>query len=298
MSKANNILFSVLGWEDRAKKGFIHNFEKEPFSRVILVSYTEYEKYTKEHTSAVIAFCKEKKIQYQIIELSYSNNIASWHTLVKFFEANSFFGYTITLDISTIPRDLLWLFLYFFKQSLKSIKYVYYKPLNYNKEWLSKDPSNPRLLLKHSGISKLDIDIALVIISGFDTERIRHLIDFYEPTVVYLGIQQGTQFENDIRNNIDIHLNDYKGYYEINQFSIDSYSPDNGFEAVSNVIKKVKNYNIIISSLGPKPSSLALYKCYMDNPEIALAYVPCVEYNIKYSSGIGQRLDGLFTFSQ
>ena len=70
---------------------------------------------------------------------------------------------------------------------------------------------------------------------------------------------------------------------------INSYADDFGKNAISKIVEKLTStYNVILTSLGPKPSAVSAYLTYMDNPMIALCYVPCREYNKDYCKGLRQ----------
>ena len=78
--------------------------------------------------------------------------------------------------------------------------------------------------------------------------------------------------------------------------SIDAYSNDLGFSVIESAINTEAESNIILASFGPKPSAIAVYKSYMQHPEIALCYLPCNEYNQQYCQGIGDSVSYTLTF--
>ena len=49
----------------------------------------------------------------------------------------------------------------------------------------------------------------------------------------------------------------------------------------------------VMSSLGPKLTSVALYQIHRQYPQIALVYAPSGEYNPNYSKGIGDTITGV-----
>ena len=79
-------------------------------------------------------------------------------------------------------------------------------------------------------------------------------------------------------------------------FEVNAYSADHGLACILEKIKPyLENSNIVASSLGPKPSAVALFNLASAYPAIALAYAPAKEYNLLYSSGIGECLRGSLT---
>jgi hypothetical protein len=158
--------------------------------------------------------------------------------------------------------------------------------MQYADDWLSREPDNPRLLLKHSGIMAFGKPTMLVIITGFDPERTRQLINFYEPKRTILFLQVGNQFDNDSRNTTESHLKECIGITDYEYYPIDAYSEDFGFSTIASILNKyVEDYNIVATSLGPKLTGLSLYRYNHLNDSIGLTYVPCKEYNLSYSKG-------------
>ena len=88
-----------------------------------------------------------------------------------------------------MPRDVIWQTLWLLKRCSSEIRVVYHRPKGYG-DWLSRDPRRPRLVFKMSGISAIGKRTALVITAGYDFDRVRHLIDFYEPAFVCLALQR------------------------------------------------------------------------------------------------------------
>ena len=108
--------------------------------------------------------------------------------------------------------------------------YVYHRPESYDPEWLSRDPGRPRLVYKLSGIASLGRPICLIITTGFDPERTRQLMWYYEPRMTLLGVQSGIQFDNQDQN-VARHRNALKEEYrefDVTEFTLDAYSENHG----------------------------------------------------------------------
>ena len=170
--------------------------------------------------------------------------------------------------------------------------YVYHRPQSYSKDWLTRDTDRPRLVYQHSGIAKLGKPTALLLLNGFDSERAEQLIQFFEPHLLVVGLQSGKQYENDERNYSRGERLD-KLTRNIKTFEIDAYSADHGFSAIIEQVKPLlADYNIVAASLGPKTSAIAMFRVVTEFPEIAIAYAPSRQFNIGYSSGIGDSIEG------
>lgn len=280
-----NNLIAVLGWEERFYEGVLRNFDRFSCQVLYLIIFKEYEPYSLENLKKIEKKCSEKKIKLYKMEFIYQKSANNWRNLESLVDDNLINTNNILLDISTMPRETVWGLLFFLRRRSINIHYIYYMPLNYG-DWLCKEPDKPRLLYKHSGIAEFGFPTALMILTGFDYDRTSQLVRFYEPALTVLGLQKGYQFDNHNRNIKESHEAECKGC-EMENFEIDFYSGDFGLSVLNQEISKLKDkYNIIVASLGPKISSISLYRIFIEHPEIALTYVPTKEYNTSYSTGI------------
>ena len=285
----NNIIFICPSWEDRSLLGFEQDYDEVKISKVIAIR--------KEHPineleisnciDKITNICTQQAITYEeIIWMDNpSENSEQLSSCLNKLNTNDI----VHIDITTMPRDVIWTLLFFLNQRSNHVLIRYYKPESYHDTWLSKEPLSPRLLLKHSGIIQLGKPQCVVIITGFDVERTRQIVSKFEPQKVVLCIQKGEQFNNTNRNISSCHELICKnvGVSDISFVEIDSYGADFGEKTIDDVILSLSNFNIIISSFGPKPSAIGVYMAYQKHQEVALCYVPCKEYNKDYCKGIG-----------
>jgi hypothetical protein len=288
-------LITILGWEDRFRKGFQFDFENYKFNQCLVFIYKQYQIVTAESYNELFKFCKFNEIEIIVHELENENALGNWLVIQSAIEKILDNGNQIILDISTTPRETLWTILFFLKQKLTSITYIYHKPLRYD-EWLSREPENPRLLFKHSGIMSFDKPTLLFAFTGFDIERIIQLVNFYEPKKSVLLIQKGLQYDNSERNSFEKYKSELRWLSNVDFFEADSYDLDACYSQIKGLLDDVlETYNVIATSQGPKISGLALYKYFNLNKSIALSYVPCKEYNPLYSRGCDGFIQGVFT---
>lgn len=293
----NKILILFPSWEERSFLGLA----KIVRSRQINVIYVieKLDSLNKQETENSLKKIKEFSQSNNIIinTINLDNELFStFETIGKSIESiepND----KITIDITTMSRNIIWSLLFFLKQHFSKVDIVYNSPFDYSNEWISREPSKPRLLFKHSGIINLELKNCLVIVTGFDADRTKQLARYYDPQKIILLIQDGNKFNNSLRNKSDIHkqMCEELGYTNIDILNIDAYSSDLGYSIIEDVISKnIQDYNIILASLGPKLSAISIYKAYICHPEIALSYVPCNEYNINYCTGIGSTYECSF----
>lgn len=287
--------FTVLGWENRFYAGIEQVFNKdlaiENINLIIFSDYLECMQMQK-NLDLLKETCEKKSIKIKTIDLQYKDSVLNWNTLNSFFQKNE--ASKPILNLTTMPRETIWTLLFFLRQQHKEINYIYFKPSSYTNDWLTKNFKEPRLLFKHSGIFDLDKELALISIRGFDKARLQQLIDYFEPNYLEIYTQKTNSFESE---RVDLTYENYVGI-KLNTFKIDSYDFDSAFKVLNASIKELtKKYNVIIASQGPKLSSLYAYKCYLENPEIALAYVPATEFNLNYSDGCDMTaIEGSFIF--
>ncbi|MDR3235229.1 MAG: hypothetical protein LBT48_00680, partial [Prevotellaceae bacterium] len=118
----------------------------------------------------------------------------------------------------------------------------------------------------------------LFVLAGYDEERVIQLVNYYEPQNVIVGeCNQRKSFEYGTTNAQIV--------------NIDEYDTTWGCDTIENKIKNIlETSNLIVASLGPKTGAISVYQCFIKYPQIALAYVPCKEFNIDYCNGIGDTL--------
>lgn len=285
----NNVIIICPSWEDRSFLGFIRDCEDIKANKVIALH--------KEHpiNELEINDCIEKIKSHCAQQGIAYNNFIWKDNPIENGESLNLCLYQLEptdimhIDITTMPRDIIWTLLFFFNQRSNQVIIRYYQPESYHETWLSKEPYSPRLLLKHSGIIELGKPQCVVIITGFDEERTRQIVSKFEPQKVVLCVQKGEQFNNACRNEISQHESICRNFGVSDIFSVemDCYGTDFGEGAIDDVLSSLSDYNVILASFGPKPSAIGVYKAYQHHAEVALCYVPCKEYNKDYCQGIG-----------
>jgi len=291
----NDIIITVASWEERFWLGFKRIAEQSTPSTVVMYYYKEYASVTKAHRDCVAAFCNNRGIKVLGAELCFQDPVASWRALYDSVSSLEACGKNVMVDITTMPREAIWTVLDIIQDQGAIVQYAYHKPAAYNQEWLSRDPGRPRLIFKLAGVARLGAPAVLLVLTGYDPDRVRQLMVFFEPKVTLLGIQTGEQFENQTLN-ADRHLREFKNEPGITCFDVDAYCDDRGLSAIETQVKAyVQDTNLIMSSLGPKLSAIALHYSHRLHPESSLAYAPSNEFNPEYSAGIGETVVGVLT---
>ena len=284
-------IVAVASWEQRFLEGIKRDIERLECERIVIFYYSEYSNKTVSNRDQVRAICEMGNIVYEEYQLSFFNTIQSWKLLCEVFSGIQWNGRSVLLDISTAPREAIWNMLFLLEVQNALIEYVYHRPVSYS-DWLSREPGKPRLIYRQSGIMQLGRPTCLLIVTGFDSDRTLQLINYYEPKYSLIASQAGEQYANE-RENVENHLKMLDGYADYETFNIDAYSDDHGLSGIKEKIAPIfDKYNILAASIGPKPSSIALYKLHREFPSIGLVYTPSYEFNEEYSVGIAEAISG------
>lgn len=288
----NSIWLITMGsWEFRFLGGLEQLVKAKNVIGVTIIYSKAFLTRTQENRSKAKKILLDANIQLVEIEIDFENQISSYLSLEEHVTVlrtkTNVLSSLVQLDISTMPRELIWLLFTLGDDEKINMDWVYFPPKSYDTEWLTRDPDLPRMALRKSGVTRYGKQTALVVVTGFDVSRTLKAISYFEPGHLSLGIQIGEQYEN-LKRNADEQKKQLKPEISsISTFDIDAYSSDHGMQQINDQVKSLlPTYNVLLTSLGPKPSAVTVYKVAVQNPEIGLFYVPAREYNENYSDGI------------
>lgn len=281
----SDVIITVASWEERFILGLEELIRNTQPKYVLMFSYTEYEDWSKDNMKTAAKLCEFNDITLVSHKLSFATPLETWKITIPALDELIKNETTVALDISTMPREIIWIICDLLRTRDVSTQYVYHRPNDYAEDWLSRDPGRPRFVYKLSGVCKLGLPTTLVILSGFDVERAKQLARFYEPENLIIGLQVGDQFENSERNRSK-HKAGFSRNKEIKWFDMDGFSLEKSIAALEkHVGNLVTESNVIFTSLGPKISSLAIFKYHVKHPQTSIAYTPSNEFNKNYSHG-------------
>ena len=290
--KNSDSLITFASWEDRFRIGFKRNLKKAGIRKSLVFYFDSYADRTQVNRQKVAKVCEAECIEYIEEKLDIDKPAENWRIVLDSIEEFIADCQSILIDISTMPREIIWYILWLVGQSPIAARYVYHSPEDYTSDWLSQDPRAPRLVYKLSGIALPSAKTALLITVGFDLQRVKRLINWYEPNKLMIGIQITSPFE---RN--DTTMMEYRETlekeYDCEIFDLDAFAEDRGMAAIKKVLEALdSSYNIIMSSLGPKLTAITLYQIQREKDDIGLVYAPANQYNPDYSRGIGKCFEG------
>ncbi len=127
-------------------------------------------------------------------------------------------------------------------------------------------------MYQHSGVSALNKETALLLLTGFDLGRALQLIQFFEPKLISVGLQAGAQFDN-LTRNVEPSQRELARIPNTEFFEFDLYCPRSRIlGAFQTVDRLCDEFNLVGASLGPKPAAMSLYQTHRVHLEMALAY--------------------------
>jgi hypothetical protein len=290
------VLIICASWEPRFLLGLRRLLKDRRCEHAIILYSDEYATRTAEARANAAKACQEHGALPVERVLYSAEPDRTWSETLSPMLGTIEEGSRVIVDISTMPREIIWQTFWFLEFRKCGIEYVYNRPEGYG-DWLSRDPDSPRLVYKMSGISQIGARTALLVLAGYDVDRVQHLVDRYEPAITFLGLQmQSIDAHNDERMKAQQEaFNRDKG---IVQFWLDAYSADHGMAAILDAIEPHRTtHNIVMASMGPKLSAVALYQLHRQYDTLGLVYLPSREFSSDYSHGIGESVWGTLTRS-
>lgn len=157
-------------------------------------------------------------------------------------------------------------------------------------DWLSKGVLEVRSILGYSGVLYPSRKLHLVILAGFEEERVVSIIEQFEPNKITIGYGDGNPIVNEelgeknisYFRSIKMNLLDRLGYSELNVTEFDFSSTDPALVklALEEVLgSDFEDYNIIISPLNTKISTLGVGLYALEHNEVQICYAEAEIYN-------------------
>ena len=284
-------LVTFASWEDRFALGTKQLLSSQDISNLDVFYLDQLADWTESARDNVHAVAKRNGVETRSWKCFAKSPSKSWSDAAVAWFDRIEEGARVLVDLSTMPREVIWQLFWLLRRKHCRIDYVYHRPAGYG-DWLSRDPGRPRLSYKMSGLSRLGNRTALVVTVGYDTDRVKHLIQMFEPTVTYLALQRDS-IDPQNPTVMNKYRSDFKSISNVVTFEIDAYEGDYGEAAIAEQIRGIAvSHNVICTSLGPKLSSIALFRLHWENEAIGLAYLPANEFNKEYSHGIGEAIHG------
>lgn len=234
---------------------------------------------------------------FDIIEVNNSNQIQTVNNLTSKISGilTEKSDSSFLIDISTFTRQTLLILLRILRNILsdKNKLQFLYTPakeysigLPYKDKWLTHGVLNVNSVFGYSGIIRPSRPYHLIILMGFEVERASALIHAYEPTKITVGYAKKNDSVSD--EYYDLNKSKYEELYEefpyLESFEFCCVDLDVCKNDILPQTLKHKDYNVIISPMNNKISTVSCALAAFDNDEVQLAIaIPAVYNHENYS---------------
>lgn len=271
-------------WEDRFIEGVKNDINLDIEISDIYCFYFEDEKFsqrTRDKISELEAITSNKNLNLKKIALKFEDYIISWREVKEAFKEISLNQMT-TLNISTMPRNMIFCMMHFLENSNYNV--IYY-PAEKHADKPTTNPSTPHIVLQHGGIMHPSKKTFLVVFIGHDRKRVQQLYNYFEPSKTLI-----IRVCNNFTPTPDNYNDKYEGFMNVSDETISNPSHNTSFDKLNQRLLQKKDtlqkYNVLLCSLGSKIESIGIYKFHKKYPETALLYAPSKDYADDYSTGI------------
>lgn len=157
--------------------------------------------------------------------------------------------------------------------------------------WLSRGVKDIRSILGFPGLIRPSKKSHLIILVGFETERAKELIMQYEPRSISLGTgvepysQEFYEKNNWYKEQLAIFINSIGGSVKnISEFTFSCSDYNSAKNSILLEASKFSDFNITISPMNTKVSTVGAACAAIENEILKLCYVEPVEYNKSFYS--------------
>jgi hypothetical protein len=286
-------------WESRFLEGARRSLEKYDCSDVLCFWFSEFAERTAEARGEFKEQFGHFRLRFEELRLlpgargadddSPGLEAGVWRQIFLALNETTVDVDEFVFDITTTPRETLWVVLDLLTNKGMRGNVVYHRAAAHG-AWCAAEPERPHIVPKLGGISGLDCPSKLLVVSGYDTDRVEHFVAHFEPDETAVMLQEGWPDE-DLDKNQRRHEERLRNVDGLKLYKMNSYGDDWGYSSLEAVaITLAARSNLVLASVGPKTSAVALYRIHRLIENSALVYSACREYNEEYSNGIGDSL--------
>ncbi|MBL3591239.1 MAG: hypothetical protein JMN24_15820 [gamma proteobacterium endosymbiont of Lamellibrachia anaximandri] len=230
----------------------------------------------------------EKKFDGQRFEMDYTSPTSIADAIMRFVENAETDGATpnVVIDISTFTRESLLIlvrYLLINNEEYSGI-YLFYRFASVS-QYLSDGVESIRSVLGYMGDVSVDKPTHLVLLSGFEYERAKDIIDALEPDFISIGYGGEscsiTTSLYELNKEFTDKLVAYYTNENIHIFEHSLIDPDEVKDIVLKLVDDKQEYNTVVAPLNNKISTLGVALAAVQNASIQLIYSQMEEYNEK-----------------
>jgi hypothetical protein len=217
--------------------------------------------------------------------------------LFKMVEGDSIQDKHIVVDMTTFTHEtLLILFKVLdMKHLLQRTLFLYCCAKTYSneeldgKKWLSRGVGVVRSVLGYPGQMRPSQNLHLIVLTGFEVERVSELIRRYEPSIISLGYPKSDEPNASLHENLS--STSYKIlkaiHGSVQEFVFDCYDPQKTEQAIVDQMRKITGHNTVVAPLNTKLSTIGEAMAATSQEDIQLCYAEALVYNYQHYSTPG-----------
>lgn len=254
-------------------------------SQLAYFKVTEFNKES-ENNESKLKEIFDKKLQ--IFEYSNSDSIKFANYFIDLLDQSyAHLGrkLNIIFDITTFTREALIISIgiLFYKREYINPAFLLYTPAsNMSEEWLSRGFRAVKSVLGYPGERSSLKPLHIVVMTGFELERAKYIIDEYEPDLISIGVgncNESIKPEYYKRN--EKFVNDLANYYgsNVERFCFSLIDPGRTAKELEDYISKFSEYNTVIAPLNNKISTVGAALYGLKHEDAQICYLPAEEYN-------------------
>lgn len=191
----------------------------------------------------------------------------------------------VALDITTFTRESLIMsigILFHKREYISDLSLLYTPASKMSEDWLSRGFRSVRSVLGFPGERSSLKPLHIVVMTGFELERAKYIIDEYEPDLISIGVGNSDESINpEFYGRNQKFVNDLTNYYGsiVNNFNfslIDPIKTANELECYTN---QYRQYNTVVAPMNNKISTVGAALYGLKHEEVQICYLPAEEYN-------------------
>ncbi|CAA6692635.1 MULTISPECIES: hypothetical protein [unclassified Lentimonas] len=193
------------------------------------------------------------------------------------------------VDISTFTKEALLVLLKFFtlfKDSFPNVTF-FYRTADVS-QVLSNGILQIRSVPGYMGDFEPELPLHIIVLSGFEFERAKGIIDTIEPDYITIGSGAKKESISDEMHDDNVHftsqLSSYYSNENVNTFECSLRDPICVRDTIIKLIKQCPKRNYVIAPLNNKISTIGAGLAAIENPNIQICYAQMASYNPNYST--------------
>ena len=190
----------------------------------------------------------------------------------------------VVVDVSTFTRESLLITIKYLevnKDKLGDV-YIFYRVAEASAQ-LSDEVVQIRSVLGYMGDFISELPLHLILLSGFEYERAREIIDNLEPDFISIGYGDKDKSISPSSHEKNKEFTDkLLGYYSAELVTVFCHSlkdPNEVRIELKNVIESRSNCNVVLAPLNNKLSTVGAGLAAIDNPSVQVCYAEVGSYN-------------------